>query len=42
VGFTFSPNNTTLEADDLLRQADHAMYKAKIAGKNRYHLFGAD
>jgi diguanylate cyclase (GGDEF)-like protein/PAS domain S-box-containing protein len=42
LGVTFFPQKTTLEADDLLRQADHAMYKAKIAGKNRYHLFGAD
>jgi predicted signal transduction protein with EAL and GGDEF domain len=26
----------------LLRQADQAMYQAKLAGKNRYHLFDAD
>ncbi|WP_255033894.1 diguanylate cyclase [Rhodoferax sp. TH121] len=26
-------------AGDLLRQADQAMYDAKIAGKNRYRLF---
>jgi diguanylate cyclase (GGDEF)-like protein len=42
LGVTFFPQKTVLEADDLLRQADHAMYKAKMAGKNRYHLFSAD
>jgi diguanylate cyclase (GGDEF)-like protein/PAS domain S-box-containing protein len=42
LGVTFFPQKTSLEADDLLRQADHAMYKAKMAGKNRYHLFSAD
>jgi len=27
------------DADSLVRHADHAMYQAKQAGKNRYHLF---
>jgi GGDEF domain-containing protein len=26
-----------VDADQLLRQADQAMYQAKLAGKNRYH-----
>jgi EAL domain-containing protein (putative c-di-GMP-specific phosphodiesterase class I) len=31
-----------MDADQLLRQADQAMYQAKLAGKNRYHLFDAE
>jgi diguanylate cyclase (GGDEF)-like protein/PAS domain S-box-containing protein len=30
------------DADSLLRHADQAMYQAKQAGKNRYHLFDVD
>jgi predicted signal transduction protein with EAL and GGDEF domain len=30
-----------MDADQLLRQADQAMYQAKLSGKNRYHLFDA-
>ncbi|MEW8382748.1 MAG: EAL domain-containing protein, partial [Candidatus Thiodiazotropha taylori] len=30
------------DADQLLRQADQAMYQAKQAGKNRYHIFDAE
>ena len=28
-----------MDADPLLRQADQAMYQAKLAGGNRYHIF---
>ncbi len=38
IGFTFYPQEG-VDADQLLRQADQAMYQAKQAGKNRYHLF---
>jgi diguanylate cyclase (GGDEF)-like protein/PAS domain S-box-containing protein len=41
VGVTFYPQEIDVEADQLLRQADQAMYQAKMAGKNRYHLFDA-
>ena len=41
LGVTFYPQAEDMEADQLLRQADQAMYQAKLAGKNRYHLFDA-
>ena len=39
LGVTFYPQGLDVDADQLLRQADHAMYQAKLAGKNRYHIF---
>lgn len=42
LGVTFYPQSEAIDADQLLRQADQAMYQAKLAGKNRYHLFDAD
>ena len=41
IGVTFYPQDLDVEADQLLRQADQAMYQAKLAGKNRYHVFDA-
>jgi len=42
LGVTFYPQGQELDADQLLRQADQAMYQAKLAGKNRYQFFGAE
>jgi diguanylate cyclase (GGDEF)-like protein/PAS domain S-box-containing protein len=39
VGVTFYPQADEIDADQLLRQADQAMYQAKLAGRNRYHTF---
>ncbi len=39
IGVTFYPQAHEIEADQLLRQADQAMYQAKLAGKSRYHVF---
>lgn len=39
LGVTFYPQEEELDADQLQRQADQAMYQAKLAGKNRYHVF---
>lgn len=42
VGVTFYPQSEEVDADQLLRQSDQAMYQAKLAGKNRYHIFDAE
>jgi diguanylate cyclase (GGDEF)-like protein/PAS domain S-box-containing protein len=41
IGVTFYPADDA-DADTLLRHADQAMYQAKQAGKNRYHLFDTE
>jgi diguanylate cyclase (GGDEF)-like protein/PAS domain S-box-containing protein len=40
VGVTLFPDDD-VDADSLLRHADHAMYTAKQLGKNRYQIFDA-
>ena len=44
LGVTFYPQaqGQDLEPDQLLRQADQAMYQAKQSGKNRFHVFDAE
>lgn len=39
LGVTLYPQSELPDADQLLRQADQAMYQAKLAGKNRYMVF---
>ena len=39
IGVTFYPQDEAIDAEQLLRQADQAMYQAKLAGKNRFHFF---
>jgi len=41
LGVTFLSKNSN-DADLLLRQADQAMYQAKLSGKNRYHIFDTE
>lgn len=42
IGLTFYPQTDATEAEQLIRQADHAMYQAKQDGKNRCHVFDTD
>jgi diguanylate cyclase (GGDEF)-like protein/PAS domain S-box-containing protein len=39
IGVTFFPQAADVDGDQLIRQADQAMYEAKQFGKNRYHVF---
>ena len=41
LGVTYYPQSQDIDADQLMRQADQAMYQAKLAGKNRFHFFDA-
>jgi len=38
VGVTYYPQRTDLDSQQLLRQADVAMYQAKHSGKNQFHI----
>jgi diguanylate cyclase (GGDEF)-like protein/PAS domain S-box-containing protein len=39
LGVTIYPQEADIQADQLVRQADQAMYQAKITGKNRFCFF---
>jgi len=39
IGISYYCHGEPKTADDLLREADMAMYQAKLAGKNRYHVY---
>ncbi|NCP39285.1 MAG: bacteriohemerythrin [Rhodoferax sp.] len=41
IGITLFPQGDRVDAEQLLRQADQAMYSAKQSGKNRYYVFDA-
>lgn len=42
LGVSYFPQDDIEEADQLLRQADQAMYQAKQTGKGRIHIFDAE
>lgn len=39
IGVSFYPQNAEIDSSQLLRQADQAMYQAKVSGKNQYSFF---
>lgn len=39
IGLTFYPQSCPISSEQLIRQADQAMYKSKVAGKNCVSLF---
>lgn len=39
LGVALYPDDDDIDADQLIRQADQAMYHAKLAGKNCFHFF---
>ena len=42
IGVTFYTNKESIDADQLIRQSDMAMYEAKQSGKNRFHIFDTE
>lgn len=42
IGLTFFPQTEDIQAEQLISQADQAMYQAKQAGKNRYQIYAPE
>jgi len=42
IGVSFCHPDDEIDAEQLVRQADQAMYQAKLSGKNRYHIFDSE
>jgi diguanylate cyclase (GGDEF)-like protein/PAS domain S-box-containing protein len=42
LGVAVFPQHAGIDAEQLLRQADQAMYQSKLSGKNRYTFFDAE
>ena len=42
IGLSISVPGENIDGDQLIRQADQAMYQAKQSGKNRYYLFDVE
>jgi diguanylate cyclase (GGDEF)-like protein/PAS domain S-box-containing protein len=42
IGLSFLAQDPAVDGDQLLRQADKAMYEAKLSGKNRFAVFDSD
>ena len=42
IGVSFYPQAEDIGNEALLRQADQAMYQAKLSGKNQYQFFNVE
>jgi diguanylate cyclase (GGDEF)-like protein len=42
IGMTFFPNEASQDAQVLLQQADHALYEAKVSGRQQYRYFDSE